>query len=85
MNAFTIAPQLAADDATLCPGCGGTDIEDNRIDIRLYVEAAREALHLRHLGKVADVIEVLSALYARHIINFLRPRWRCVCGVTFDA
>ena|ERR1700741_838576 len=70
---------------TLCPHCGGTDYEDNRIDDALYREAAKEAPRLRHEGLIGDAIEVLTALYAIRIANFLRPRWRCACGVSFDG
>lgn len=69
-----------------CPNCGSLECEDNRIDDRLYVEAAREAEQLRFEGNTQDAIEVLSALYAIYIVNFLRLRWHCLdCGVTFDG
>jgi|GEM_PF-2580648 len=71
---------------TTCPGCGGTEFEDNRLDERLLIEAAREAELMRFEGRIDDAAEVLTALYARRIVNFLRPRWRCTaCGVTFDG
>ena len=70
----------------ICPNCGSLECEDNRIDDRLYIEAAREAEQLRYHGKIDEAIEVLSALYAIQITNFLRLRWRCVgCGSLFDA
>lgn len=71
---------------TTCPNCGGADYEDNRIDDRLYAEAAKEAPRLRFEGNTTDAVEVLTALYAIHIANFVRPEWRCLsCGVTFDG
>lgn len=73
------------DAVTTCPHCGGTDYEDNRIDDAIYREAAREVPRLRHEGRVSEAIEVLTALYAVRIANFLRPRWRCICGVSFDG
>ena len=71
----------------VCPNCGSLECEDNRIDDRLYIEAAREAEQLRYDGKIDDAVEVLTALYAINIVNFLRLRWRCLdCGgVTFDG
>lgn len=67
-----------------CPECGGCQFEDNRLDERLYIEAAKEAPRLRYEGHVNDAIDVLSALYSIRIINFIRARWRCECGATFD-
>ncbi len=72
------------DTQTTCPECGSCTFDDNRIDERLYVEAAKEAPRLRYEGCIDDAIEVLSALYSIRIVNFIRPRWRCECGVTFD-
>lgn len=70
----------------ICPNCGSLECEDNRIDDRLYIEAAREAEQLRYDGKTDEAIEVLSALYAINIVNFLRLRWCCLdCGSSFDA
>lgn len=70
----------------VCPNCGSPECEDNRIDDRLYIEAAREAEQLRYDGNIDEAVEVLSALYAINIVNFLRLRWYCVgCGCTFDA
>ncbi len=73
------------DAITFCPHCGGTDYEDNRIDDAPYREAAKEAPRLRHEGRTGEAIEVLTELYAIRIANFLRPRWRCICGVSFDG
>lgn len=71
---------------TTCPNCGGGDYEDNRIDEALYREAAREAPRLRYEGCTDEAMEVLIALYAIRIANFLRPEWLCLsCGVTFDG
>lgn len=70
----------------ICPGCGASDYEDNRVDERIYMEAARDAHRLRHEGRNADAIDVLSALYAIRIVNFVRPHWLCLsCGAQFDA
>lgn len=70
----------------ICPNCGSLESEDNRIDDRLYIEAAREAEQLRYDGKIDEAIEVLSALYEINIVNFLRLRWCCLdCGASFDA
>ncbi len=70
----------------VCPNCGSLECEDNRIDDRLYIEAAREAPRLRFEGNTDDAVEVLSALYAIQIVNFLRLRWRCLdCQASFDA
>lgn len=71
---------------TTCPHCGGEDYEDNRVDEALYREAAREAPRLRFEGKTDDALEVLTALYAIRIANFLAPQFCCrACGVSFDA
>lgn len=70
----------------VCPNCGSLECEDNRIDDRLYIEAAREAEQLRYDGRIDDAVEVLSALYAIQIVNFLRLRWCCLdCGASFDG
>jgi hypothetical protein len=70
----------------ICPNCGSLECDDNRIDDRLYIEAAREAPRLRFEGNTADAIEVLTALHAINIVNFLRLRWRCFnCGASFDG
>lgn len=70
----------------ICPNCGSLECDDNRLDDRLYIEAAREAPRLRFDGNTDDAIEVLSALYAIQIVNFLMLRWRCLdCGVTYDG
>ena len=78
---------VECEPVAICPNCGSLECEDNRIDDRLYIEAACEAEQLRYDGKADEAIEVLSALYAIQIVNFLRLRWRCLdcCGVTFDG
>lgn len=83
-------PQMSATETPMpfpvCPHCGASDYEDNRVSERLYAEAAKEAPRLRHEGRAAEAIEVLTALYAIRIANFIRPEWLCLtCGVTFDA
>ena len=85
MQTDVLAARDDRDAIMICPHCGGTDCEDNRIDEALYREAAKEAPRLRHEGRIGDAIDVLTALYAIRIANFLRPRWRCVCGVSFDG
>lgn len=75
-----------SEDITLCPCCGGSDYDDNQISERLYAEAAKEAPLLRFEGRTAEAIEVLTALWAIRIANFVRHQWRCnACGVTFDG
>ena len=69
----------------ICPLCRGTAHEDNRLDESLYVEAAKEAPRLRHEGRIAEAVELLTALAAIRIVNWARPQRRCPCGVTFDA
>ncbi len=72
--------------APICPNCGSLECEDNRIDDRLYIEAAREAERLRFEGNIDDAVEVLSALYAIQIVNFLRLRLFFLdCGSSYDG
>jgi hypothetical protein len=85
MRTYDLSVTDGGDAVTLCPQCGSTDCEDNRIDDALYREAAKEAPRLRYEGRIGEAVEVLTALYAIRIANFLRPRWRCVCGVSFDG
>lgn len=74
------------DTLTTCPGCGSCSYDDNRIDERLYTEAAKEAPRLRFEGYADEAINLLTALYAIRIANFLRHQWLCNdCGVTFDG
>jgi hypothetical protein len=71
---------------TFCPHCSGENFESNRADERLLIEAAREAPRLRFEGKADEAIEVLTALYALRIANFIKPAWLCLdCGSSFDA
>lgn len=86
MHMMHIDGAAATDTIILCPNCGGTEYESNRLEEALYVEAAKEAPRLRHEGKIEDAIELLTALHAIRIVNFLRPDFRCVsCQATFDA
>lgn len=85
MNMQHPKPNVQPDTMTICPHCGGSDYEDNRSDERLYIEAAKEAPRLRFEGRIEEALEILTALYAIRIGNFLRPRWRCSCGARFDG
>lgn len=82
-------PDFSASDPyhalATCPHCRGTEHEDNRIDEQLYVEAAKEAPSLRNEGRIAEAVDLLTALAAIRIVNWARPGRRCACGVTFDA
>lgn len=70
----------------ICPNCGSDHFESNHLDEALYKAAALEAPRLRFEGNTEDAIEVLTALYAIRIINFVRPQYRCLaCGSAFDA
>lgn len=72
-------------ELTFCPNCLSGDYEDNRIDEALYALAAQEAPRLKFEGAIDDAVEVLSALYAIRIVNFVRPKFRCCsCGAQFD-
>jgi hypothetical protein len=72
--------------AIFCPNCSGENYKTNRADERLLIAAAQEAPRLRFEGKTDDAIEVLTALYALRIANFIKPQWLCLsCGVTFDG
>jgi hypothetical protein len=74
------------DANTFCPHCGGENYETNRADERLLIAAAQQAPRLRFEGKTDDAIEVLTALYALRIANFIKPEWRCLsCGVCYDG
>ena len=86
MKITAILNNAECEPIAVCPNCGSLECEDNRIDDRLYIEAAREAPRLRFEGNTDDAIEVLSALYAINIANFLRLNLRCLdCGVTYDG
>lgn len=70
----------------ICPHCGGSDHEDNRISERIYEMAAEDTARLRHEGRLREVVDILSALYAVRIANYVRHPWRCLdCGVRFDG
>lgn len=84
MSNFTTKGQNEA--STFCPCCGGSDYEDNRVSERLYAEAAKEAPRLRFEGRSDEAIELLTALHAIRIANFIRHQWLCLdCGSSFDA
>ena len=69
----------------VCPNCGGNDaIESNLLDETEYRKAARSAPMLRHLGAVHLATDLLTSLASVQIINFVRMKWRCSCGATFD-
>ena len=81
-----VAQASAHEIYPICPGCGASDYEDNHIDDRIYVEAARDAYHLRHEGRDKEGIDLLSARFGILIVNFFRRHWLCLsCGVQFDA
>ena len=70
----------------ICPVCGDSHYEDNRIDERPYAEAAQEAHWLRYVGKDAEAVDRLSAFYTVKIVNFILKEWFCLsCGTPFDA
>ncbi len=86
MEMIRFAEDGLNDATTLCPCCGGTNYDDNRISERLYIEAAKEAPRLRFEGRGDEAVELLTALYATRIANFVRHQWRCNdCGVSFDG
>ena len=85
MNMHNFSSNTQTQHVTQCPQCGSHHYEDNRADERLYIEAAREAPRLRFEGRHDEALDILTALYAIRIANFLRPRWRCECGVRFDG
>jgi hypothetical protein len=86
MKITAILNNAECEPIAVCPNCGSLECEDNRIDDRLYIEAAREAPRLRFEGNTEDAIEVLCALHAINIVNFLRLRFFCVnCRALFDA
>lgn len=73
-------------DPVTCPACGASEYEDCHMNLHLHRELVREADGLVQEGRTHDAVELLSALYARHIASFVRPRWHCLaCGVRFDG
>lgn len=62
----------------VCPNCHSSEREDRRTDERIYEEAARDVQRLRHEGRISEALEVLTALYAVRIGNFLKARWLCL-------
>ena len=78
-------PARAHRDPVICPACGASDFRDCHIDLSLHRELVREADGLVQEGRTDQAVDLLSALYARHIANFVRPRWQCRCGAKFDA
>ena len=84
MSNFNLATR--AREYVCCPNCGGCEHDDIRIDETLYVEAAKEAERLKFEGKIDDAIDVLTALFAIRIANFVQPQLECrACGVRFDG
>ena len=75
-----------AESPLICPNCGGDDstIESNLIDEAPYIDAARPAAMLRHLGATQLAADLLTSLASVRILNFVRMKWRCSCGATFD-
>lgn len=69
----------------ICPACGASDYNDDHIALPAHRAVFREADGLVQEGRTGEAIDLLSALYARHIANFVRPRWRCRCGVKFSG
>lgn len=86
MEMFKIDAAQSYDPDIFCPHCDGENFESNRADERLLIEAAKEAPRLRFEGKADEAIDVLTALYALRIANFIKPEWLCLdCGSSFDA
>lgn len=74
-----------AESPLTCPNCGGDNsIVSNLIDEAPYIDAARPAAMLRHLGATHLATDLLTSLASVRIINFVRMKWRCSCGATFD-
>jgi len=68
----------------MCPNCGSECYCSNLIDEGPYRLAARAARQLRACGDVGAAADLLTGLASVRIINFIRPKWRCACGATFD-
>ena len=81
-------PARAYRDPVICPACGASNFRDCHIDFALHRELVHEADALVQDGRKTEAVDLLSELYARHISNFVQPRWRCLqsgCGVKFDV
>lgn len=76
-----------SDAIAICPNCGSCEgHENNRVDDALLREALKEVPRLRHEGRGAEVIELLTRYYAIRIASFVALDWRCgQCGVQFDG
>ena len=75
-----------ADIPIICPACHTSDYADTHLDADMHRCVVHEAGYLVHDGRRDEAIELLIALYARHIANFVQPRWHCLaCGVRFDG
>lgn len=73
-------------DPVICPACGASDYQECGLDVHLHRELEREADGLVQEGRTQEAVEILSALYARHIANRVRPGFQCLaCGVKFDG
>lgn len=69
----------------MCPQCGNDiGITSNWIPTGPYEEAARLAPYLRDCGEIGAATDVLTGLASVRIVNFLRRRWACPCGASFD-
>ncbi|MFZ5746913.1 MAG: hypothetical protein ACOY45_04560 [Pseudomonadota bacterium] len=69
----------------ICPGCGSSYYQSNLIDETPYVVAAQDAPQLKHFGQLDAAACLLGALGTVRLVNFLRPKWRCLeCGGKFD-
>lgn len=70
---------------SVCPNCQSSERDDCRTDESIYAEAARDVAELRHDGRIGEALEILTALYAVRIANFLKVRWLCLtCGARYD-
>jgi len=86
MNMYEFFSTAHPDTIVICPNCGGDHYESNRFSKALLLEIAREVPLLLFDGKRGQARDVLTALYAVHIENLLRPEYFCLsCGATFDA
>lgn len=69
----------------MCPQCQS---EDNYCSAQIpeepYRLAARAARELRDAGDIGAAVDLLTGLAAVRIINFIRPKFKCGCGASFD-